>query len=51
MTTLHGRILVVDDDKSNRLLLEMGLKRQGHQVFTAENGRFYFALLLSKTGL
>lgn len=45
MITLHGRILVVDDDKSNRLLLEMGLKRQGHEVYTAENGRFALEIL------
>ena len=45
MNKLCGRILVVDDNKSNRLLMEMGLKRQGHEVFTAENGRLALELL------
>lgn len=45
MNKLSGRILVVDDDKSNRMLMEMGLKRQGHQVCTAENGRFALDIL------
>lgn len=34
-----GRLLVVDDNKVNRLLLGRGLERQGHQVEFAENGR------------
>jgi class 3 adenylate cyclase len=34
-----GRLLVVDDNKVNRLLLGRGLEQQGHQVALAENGR------------
>ncbi len=34
-----GRLLVVDDNKVNRLLLARGLQEQGHQVTFAENGR------------
>ena len=34
-----GRLLVVDDNKVNRLLLGRGLEGQGHQVAFAENGR------------
>lgn len=45
MTKLRGRILVVDDEKTNRLLLEMGLKKQGHTVVLAENGRVALDIL------
>ncbi len=34
-----GHILVVDDDRTTRLKLTLGLKRQGHTVTEAENGR------------
>lgn len=34
-----GRLLVVDDNKVNRLLLVRGLEQQGHNVAFAENGR------------
>lgn len=34
-----GRLLVVDDNKVNRILLARGLEGQGHKVETAENGR------------
>jgi len=34
-----GRLLVVDDNKVNRLLLGRSLEQQGHQVAFAENGR------------
>jgi adenylate cyclase len=33
-----GRLLVVDDNKVNRLLLGRGLEQQGHSVAFAENG-------------
>lgn len=33
-----GRLLVVDDNKVNRLLLSRSLEQQGHSVATAENG-------------
>lgn len=34
-----GRLLVVDDNKVNRILLTRGLEGDGHTVQTAENGR------------
>jgi class 3 adenylate cyclase len=34
-----GRLLVVDDNKVNRLLLGRGLEQQGHRVEFAENGQ------------
>lgn len=34
-----GRLLVVDDNKVNRLLLGRGLEQHGHRVAFAENGR------------
>ena len=34
-----ARILVVDDSKVNRMLLTRELEQQGHQVFSAENGK------------
>lgn len=34
-----GHLLVVDDNKVNRILLARGLEQDGHQVETAENGR------------
>jgi class 3 adenylate cyclase len=38
-TAETGRLLVVDDNKVNRLLLARGLEQQGHTVVVAENGR------------
>jgi class 3 adenylate cyclase len=35
----HGHILVVDDNRLNRLKLSRGLEQQGHTVALAENGR------------
>jgi len=35
----NGHILVVDDLRTNRLKLSLGLKQQGHIVAEAENGR------------
>lgn len=43
--TLPGRLLVVDDNKVNRLLLGRGLEQQGHQVAFAENGRHALEML------
>ena len=39
MTVGQNHILVVDDNKMNRLLLARGLEQQGHRVSFAENGR------------
>ena len=38
MTGAQGHILVVDDQRGNRLKLCLGLKQQGHTVGEAENG-------------
>ena len=40
-----ARLLVVDDNKVNRLLLTRNLELQGHEVATAENGRVALELL------
>lgn len=45
MTYEHGHILVVDDHKTNRLKLALGLKQQGHTTADAENGRQALDLL------
>ena len=37
--TISGRILVVDDNDSNRNLLAHQLRRQGHDISTAPSGR------------
>ena len=41
MSSTHepGKLLVVDDNKVNRILLSRGLESHGHKVETAENGR------------
>jgi class 3 adenylate cyclase len=36
---ITGSILVVDDNRMNRLMLARGLEQQGHKVTFAENGR------------
>ncbi|MDQ3706243.1 MAG: response regulator, partial [Chloroflexota bacterium] len=38
MTAEHGRILVVDDNRVNRLKLSLSLEQQGHTVALAEDG-------------
>ena len=38
MSKVTGHLLVVDDNKVNRLLLGRGLEQQGHTVEFAENG-------------
>jgi class 3 adenylate cyclase len=44
----QARLLVVDDNKVNRLLLGRGLEQQGHKVESAENGRIALEMLRSK---
>jgi class 3 adenylate cyclase len=44
-----GRLLVVDDNKVNRLLLGRGLEQQGHTVAFAENGKQALELLRSQS--
>ena len=39
MAKEHGHILVVDDNRLNRLKLSRGLEQQGHIVASAENGQ------------
>ena len=43
--TQGSRLLVVDDNKVNRLLLTRSLELQGHRVATAENGRVALDML------
>lgn len=43
-----GRLLVVDDNKVNRILLARGLEQQGHTVTLAEHGRQALELLRSQ---
>ena len=47
MHDLRGaaRLLVVDDNKVNRLLLARNLEVQGHSVASAENGRVALKML------
>ena len=40
-----ARLLVVDDNKVNRLLLGRSLELQGHRVACAENGRVALEML------
>lgn len=40
-----GHVLVVDDDRVNRLLLTRSIEREGHRVSSAENGRAALQLL------
>jgi serine phosphatase RsbU (regulator of sigma subunit) len=40
-----GRILIVDDNQINRMILTRTLSEQGHQTVTAENGRQAIELL------
>ncbi len=48
LRSIAGRLLVVDDNKVNRLLLTRSLELQGHKVASAENGRI--ALEMLRTG-
>jgi CheY-like chemotaxis protein len=45
VTTNGGHILVVDDNRVNRMLLRRALEEQGHLVAVAENGRRALELL------
>jgi len=48
MERAPGQLLVVDDNRVNRLLLSRGLEQHGHQVATAENGRQALEMLRAK---
>ena len=43
-----GHMLVVDDNRLNRLLLTHALEQNGHFVFTAENGKVAMEMLRTK---
>ena len=45
MAEVKGRVLVVDDNRVNRLKLSLGLEQQGHTVVLAEGGREALELL------
>ncbi len=45
MAERGARLLIVDDNKVNRLLLTRSVELQGHQVASAENGRIALDLL------
>jgi len=45
MAEHKARLLVADDNKVNRLLLQRSLQLQGHQVSLAENGRVALEML------
>jgi class 3 adenylate cyclase len=47
-THAPGHLLVVDDNRVNRLLLAHGLEQQGHEVALAEDGKFAMDLLRTK---
>jgi sigma-B regulation protein RsbU (phosphoserine phosphatase) len=44
-TQISGRILIIDDDATNRQIMSRQLERQGHVVVTADNGRDALKLL------
>ena len=44
-TRRPARLLVVDDNKVNRLLMSRGLEQQGHTTASAENGRIALEML------
>ncbi len=48
MPTEPGNLLVVDDNKMNRLLIARHLEQQGHRVAHAENGKQALAMLHSQ---
>src|SRR5690242_6470473 len=45
MAESHARLLIVDDNKVNRLLLARNLQMQGHSTALAENGRVALEML------
>ena len=49
MADRGSRLLVVDDNKVNRLLLTRSLELQGHRVASAENGRIALEMLRSES--
>lgn len=48
-THTPGQLLVVDDNRVNRLLLTRALEQDGHRVSNAENGRIAMEMLRSQS--
>lgn len=48
MTDEAGRVLVVDDERLNRMLLRRALEADGHAVVEAENGRVALDVLVAQ---
>lgn len=48
MSETTGRVLVVDDERLNRMLLRRALEAQGHAVLDAENGRLALDVLAAE---
>ena len=48
MESTHGHILVVDDNRINRMILARAVRDQGHRGTTVEDGRQALALLRSE---
>lgn len=48
MSADQGKILVVDDNRMNRLKISRSLEQQGHEVSTAENGQEALEMLRSQ---
>ena len=49
MENHDARILVVDDHKTNRMKMSFAVKKEGHEVETAENGQEALQMLGEKT--
>ena len=49
MEARTGQILVVDDHKPNRLKMSFAVKKEGHEVETAENGLEAISMLRAKS--
>ncbi len=47
-TRSHGHILVVDDNRMNRIKLSRMLEQQGHKVAVVENGRLALEMLAER---
>ncbi|MGH7450410.1 MAG: response regulator [bacterium] len=49
MTNQHGHILIVDDNRMNRIKLSAGLEQQGHSVTLAEHGKQALEMMRSQS--
>jgi signal transduction histidine kinase len=49
MTTQHGHLLVVDDNRMNRIKLSAGLEQHGHSVTLAEHGKQALAIMRAQS--